>query len=76
MDQAEKILARRPHLRYIERKRLALDERTQQARFSHAFGPKHQQGFLYLRLASKMAQLLCALHATQIFKGQVALVSG
>jgi hypothetical protein len=76
MDQAEKKLARRPHLRYIERKRLALNERTQQARFAHALRAEYQQGFLRLRLASKTVQLLCALHATQIFKGRLALVSG
>jgi hypothetical protein len=76
LEQAEKKLARRAHLRYIECKRLALDERMQQARFSHAFGPEHQQGFLYLRPASKAVQLLCALDATQIFKGRLALVSG
>ena len=49
---------------------------AQQARFAHALRSEYQQGFLCLRPASKAVQLLCALDATQIFKGRLALVSG
>jgi hypothetical protein len=73
VKQREKEFARRAHLRDVERKRLAIDEPTQQTRLANALRSEDQQGFAYLSLALQASHLFVAFNATQVLRARRVL---